>query len=142
MKMRVWTLGLLLLGLMACETAPPVTEADRVRGYNESPNAVFTALLRTCHAMDIEIVAADRESGFLVGRMNIGGEAIFAALTGEVHTVFRTYRVNIFPKADGHSRVEVRITSGLEDGRNTSESNYYDYQWFWQKLLEQLRAEQ
>jgi len=138
MKKYVILYLLVFLSILACQTIPPVTDSDRIKIFSYSNDEVFEAIKSAFFDLNIEIIEGSKDGGFLVGKRNIGGETIFAIMTGEQHTLYGIYRINLSQESNESTCIKARLVSALEDGSNEDEYNKYRYDEFWEIVLKHL----
>jgi hypothetical protein len=130
--------GIIILGLAGCASAPRATEADKVRLVKSNYSAVFEATKAAFFEMGCEITAGSKESGFLNGKRNREGSMGIAVMVGRGSSIVDFFNVSFMDGQDGVT-VRLSMTGAYSDGSSYGPGTikqYYDE--FWNNLGRQL----
>ena len=109
------------------------TQEDKVKFFDISYDEAFDKIKRILFETNCEIMDANKEAGFIIGRFKHSSELYTAIILGEVRILYTHYKFMFFERSNG-VEIVANIYTAYEDGSHALQATQEGYLNFWKKF--------
>jgi len=134
MKKMLIILFISIISLSGCMTMyQKATEDDKIAFFNISYDESFDVIKRILFKTNCEIMDANREAGFIIGRYKHKSELFTLLMLGEAQVIYTYYKFLFFKKSNG-VEITANIYTAYADGSHASQALKEGYLKFWEEV--------